>query len=95
MDPGVRRDDGGGCSIELRVVSGDMIDGTTIVLLLERRDPDAVAARKDHGELPTIGEFAVAVAEATTGTAESGHTVYVGGADYLDAEGLPPITAGP
>ncbi|MEV6275908.1 SDR family oxidoreductase [Nocardia sp. NPDC051832] len=81
--------------IELRVVSGDMIDGTTIVLLLERRDPDAVAARKDHGDLPTIEQFAVAVAEATTGTAESGHTVYVGGADYLDAEVLPPVSAGP
>ncbi|MEV0246026.1 SDR family oxidoreductase [Nocardia sp. NPDC050712] len=75
--------------IDLVVVSGDMIDGTTIVLLLERRDPEAVAARKEHGELPTIREFATAVAQATGETVESGHTVYVGGVDYLDAEGLP------
>ncbi|MGW0247127.1 SDR family oxidoreductase [Nocardia goodfellowii] len=81
--------------ITLRVVSGDMIDGTTIVLLLQRRDPGAVAARKHHGDLPTVAEFAAAVAEAATGTAESGHTDYVGGADYLDAEGLPPVAAGP
>jgi NAD(P)-dependent dehydrogenase (short-subunit alcohol dehydrogenase family) len=32
--------------IALVVVSGDMIDGTVTVRLLERRDPDAVAARR-------------------------------------------------
>ncbi|WP_280255998.1 SDR family oxidoreductase [Nocardia wallacei] len=65
------------------VVSGDMIDGTIIVRLLRRRDPAAVAARTEHGELPTVDEFATAVADATTTAAEPGHTVYVGGADYL------------
>ncbi|WP_405177426.1 SDR family oxidoreductase [Nocardia sp. NBC_01377] len=69
--------------VDLRVVSGDMIDGTIIVRLLERRNPDAVSARKEHGELPTVAEFAAAVAAATEGVAESGHTVYVGGPDYL------------
>ncbi|MEV0712443.1 SDR family oxidoreductase [Nocardia aurea] len=69
--------------VDLRVVSGDMIDGTIIVRLLERRNPDAVSARKEHGELPTVAEFAAAVAAATRCVAESGHTVYVGGPDYL------------
>ncbi|MBH0775344.1 SDR family oxidoreductase [Nocardia sp. NEAU-351] len=69
--------------IELRVVSGDMIEGTIIVTLLERRNPDAVSARKSHGELPTVAEFAGAVAAATRATGVSGGTVYVGGADYL------------
>ncbi|WP_405496610.1 SDR family oxidoreductase [Nocardia sp. NBC_00511] len=67
------------------VVSGDMIDGTIIVRLLERRDPDAVTARRDHGELPTVEEFATAVADATTVAAALGDTVYVGGRDYVAA----------
>ncbi|WP_438944077.1 SDR family oxidoreductase [Nocardia blacklockiae] len=65
------------------VVSGDMIDGTIIVRLLQRRDPAAVAARTEHGELPTVEEFAAAVADAADAPAVPGHTVYVGGADYL------------
>ncbi|MFI6210828.1 SDR family oxidoreductase [Nocardia brasiliensis] len=69
--------------IPLHIVSGDMIDGTIIVQLLERRNPDAVSARREQAPLPTVAEFATAVAEATTSTAESGHTTYVGGPDYL------------
>ncbi len=69
--------------ITLTVVSGDMIDGTIIVRLLERRNPDAVTTRRDHGPLPTIEEFATAIADATTAPTESGHTVYIGGNDYL------------
>ncbi|MFC9896132.1 SDR family oxidoreductase [Nocardia sp. NPDC127579] len=75
--------------IDLVVVSGDMIDGTTIVVLLERRDPEAVALRRRVGELPTVAQFATAVADAADSAGESGRTVYVGGADYVDAEGLP------
>ncbi|MFE6861371.1 SDR family oxidoreductase [Nocardia sp. NPDC057668] len=67
------------------VVSGDMIDGTIIVRLLERRDPDAVTARRDHGALPTVEEFATAVADATVATTPPGHTHYVGGADFHPA----------
>ncbi|MBF6128477.1 SDR family oxidoreductase [Nocardia brasiliensis] len=70
-------------NIPLHIVSGDMIDGTIIVQLLERRNPDAVSARREQAPLPTVAEFAAAVAEATTSTAESGHTTYVGGPDYL------------
>lgn len=67
--------------ITLTVVSGDMIDGTIIVRLLERRDPDAVAARRIHGNLPTVEEFASAIVTASDGTAQNG-TIYVGGQDY-------------
>ncbi|MFI6363749.1 SDR family oxidoreductase [Nocardia sp. NPDC050630] len=75
--------------IGLNVVSGDMIDGTIIVRLLERRNPEAVSARRDHGALPTIEEFAAVVGEAASAAIESGRTLYVGGADYL-ADGLTP-----
>ncbi|WP_072803479.1 SDR family oxidoreductase [Rhodococcoides yunnanense] len=69
--------------VDLTVVSGDMIDGTIIVRLLERRDPDAVSSRRERGALPTIDEFARVVAEASTAPVEPGQTFYVGGADYL------------
>ncbi|KXO99586.1 SDR family oxidoreductase [Tsukamurella pseudospumae] len=69
--------------LDLRVVSGDMIDGTIVVRLLERRDPAAVQARRAHGPLPTIDEFAAAIADAVESEAPSGGTTYVGGADYL------------
>ncbi len=78
--------------IGLNVVSGDMIDGTIIVRLLERRNPEAVSARRDHGALPTIEEFAAVVGEAASAAGESGRTFYVGGQDYLAdgvAEGVP------
>ncbi|MFJ4657283.1 SDR family oxidoreductase [Nocardia sp. NPDC088792] len=65
------------------VVSGDMIDGTIIVRLLERRNPDAVTTRREQGALPTVEEFAAAVADAATIDADCGHTIYVGGADFL------------
>jgi 3-oxoacyl-[acyl-carrier protein] reductase len=69
--------------IGFTVVSGDMIDGTIIVRLLRRRDPDAVTARTRHGALPTVEEFATAVADATASDHTPGHTIYIGGADYL------------
>ncbi|WP_137872993.1 SDR family oxidoreductase [Rhodococcus sp. Q] len=71
--------------VTLTVVSGDMIDGTIIVRLLERRNPGAVAARRGHGSLPTVEEFARAIVDATVTDAATGHTVYVGGSDYLAA----------
>lgn len=68
--------------VRLTVVSGDMIDGTIIVRLLQRRDPDAVAARRTHGTLPTVHEFSGAIVSAVTMPSPPG-IVYVGGADYL------------
>lgn len=70
--------------IGISVVSGDMIDGTIIVRLLQRRDAAAVQARRESaGRLPTVDEFAQAIAAATRSDATDGDTVYVGGADYL------------
>ena len=69
--------------IGFTVISGDMIEGTMIVRLLRRRDPRAVDARTAQGQLPTVEQFATAVADATATPTEPGHTVYVGGADYL------------
>lgn len=77
-----RFDDAG---VSFVVVSGDMIEGTIIVRLLARRDPDAVWARQIHGTLPTIGEFASAIVDAAVEPVTSGDTVYVGGADYVAA----------
>lgn len=68
--------------IHFTIVSGDMIDGTIIVRLLERRDPEAVDTRRAHAPLPTVDEFAAAIAQAATAPNPSG-IVYVGGADYL------------
>jgi NAD(P)-dependent dehydrogenase (short-subunit alcohol dehydrogenase family) len=68
--------------VHLTVVSGDMIDGTIIVRLLERRDPEAVDSRRTHAPLPTVEQFAGAIVTAAT-TASPAGIVYVGGADYL------------
>jgi 3-oxoacyl-[acyl-carrier protein] reductase len=66
------------------VVSGDMIEGSTMVRLFERRDPEAVAARRDaSGGLPTAAQFASAIVSAADEPHENGDTVYVGGPDYL------------
>ncbi|OBG83435.1 short-chain dehydrogenase [Mycobacterium sp. E802] len=69
--------------IKLVVVSGDMIEGTIIVRLLERRNPAAVISRRAAADgLPTINEFAYAVARAVDDPSPS-ETIYVGGHDYL------------
>jgi 3-oxoacyl-[acyl-carrier protein] reductase len=66
------------------VVTGDMIEGSTMVRLFERRDPEAVAARRLAGDgLPTAMEFAGAIVRATDEPHQNGDTIYVGGADYL------------
>ncbi|MCK2244744.1 MULTISPECIES: SDR family oxidoreductase [unclassified Crossiella] len=70
--------------ISLVVVSGDMIEGTITPTLLERANPGAIEARRaEAGALPTIAEFAGEVVAAASAAVPSGHTVYVGGADYL------------
>ena len=51
--------------IDLIVVSGDMIEGTITVLLLDRAHPGIVdARRKQIRQIPTLSEFATAVAAA-------------------------------
>jgi NAD(P)-dependent dehydrogenase (short-subunit alcohol dehydrogenase family) len=70
--------------VGLVVVSGDMIEGTITLTLLERARPGIIAARRTQvGGLPTIAEFAAEVVAAVSAPVESGHTVYVGGEDYL------------
>lgn len=79
--------------VSLTVVSGDMIDGTIIVRLLQRRDPHAVEVRRAHGPLPTLDEFAAAIAAAALGQAsDEEDTIYVGGHDYLCLTNNAPTT---
>lgn len=76
--------------ISVVVVSGDMIEGTITVKLLDRAEPGVVEARREQaGRLPSVEEFAAEVARAATAPFESGHTVYVGGTDYLDRAETP------
>ncbi|MHB8246337.1 MAG: SDR family oxidoreductase [Acidimicrobiales bacterium] len=72
--------------VDLVVVSGDMIEGTITVRLLDRANPGVVDARREQvGDIPTVAEFAAALAGAAVEPLPTGHTVYVGGEDYLDA----------
>ncbi len=70
--------------VTLVVVSGDMLEGSTMVRLFERRDPDAIARRRQaSGGLPTAEEFASAIVRATHEPHRSGDTIYLGGSDYF------------
>ncbi|MCG7593139.1 SDR family oxidoreductase [Mycobacterium sp. PSTR-4-N] len=60
------------------VVSGDLLEGSVALRLLQRADPDAVAARRAAGPLPTVAEFADAVVAAIDAPPTSGETIYVG-----------------
>ncbi|GFG50076.1 SDR family oxidoreductase [Mycolicibacterium agri] len=66
------------------VVSGDMIEDSIMVRLFDRRDPQAVSARRDaSGGLPTAEQFARAIVESVDEPHRTGDTVYVGGPDYF------------
>ncbi|MCQ1986855.1 SDR family oxidoreductase [Arthrobacter sp. zg-Y844] len=72
--------------ISLVVVSGDMIEGTVTATLLDRANPGAIEARREEaGRLYSVQEFGAEVARMATADVPSGHTEYVGGADYLAA----------
>lgn len=74
--------------ISLVVVSGDMIEGTVTATLLDRANPGAIEARREEaGKLYSVEEFGAEVARMATADVPSGHTEYVGGADYLGAAG--------
>jgi NAD(P)-dependent dehydrogenase (short-subunit alcohol dehydrogenase family) len=75
--------------VGLSVVSGDMVDDTIIVRLLERRDSDAVHDRRAHGPLPTIKEFATAIADEAEASTITARTVFIGGSDYLQTTTAP------
>lgn len=69
--------------VGLSVVSGDMIEGTIIVRLLERRAPSAVGSRRQAVGLPSVEDFAEAIANEAVRSDLSPRTLFVGGSDYL------------
>lgn len=69
--------------VMLVVVSGDLVEGTITARLLENSRPGITEHRRSRaGALPSVGDFALAVAGALSAPHRSGDTVYVGGADY-------------
>jgi 3-oxoacyl-[acyl-carrier protein] reductase len=68
--------------IYFTVVSGDMIDGTIIVRLLQGHGPGAEDPHRSHTPLPTIDEFATAIAGAARSPYHPG-IVYVGGSHHV------------
>ncbi|EFV13713.2 SDR family oxidoreductase [Segniliparus rugosus] len=70
--------------VSLAVVTGDMIEGTTMVMLLARRKPEEVEARKAAaGGLPNVEEFAAEIVAEAEAAVPNGHTRYVGGSDWV------------
>jgi NAD(P)-dependent dehydrogenase (short-subunit alcohol dehydrogenase family) len=68
--------------IHLVVVSADMIEGTITPRLLERMDRGTTQARREQvGALPTIDEFARAIADAASVPEPTDATVFVGNTD--------------
>jgi NAD(P)-dependent dehydrogenase (short-subunit alcohol dehydrogenase family) len=68
--------------IALVVVSGDMIEGTITPKLLERMNRDLTRSRRAQaGPLPTVDEFARAIADAATDPKPSDTTIFVGNTD--------------
>ena len=64
------------------IVSGDAIEGTITPRLLKRARPGLMTDRLAH-ELPTIAEFAEAIAGAAADPdLPTGHTLFVGFTDY-------------
>lgn len=70
--------------ISLVVVSGDLIEGSITPRLMERQAPGLIDARRDEaGGLPTVEEFAEAIADAAVDDAlATGDTVFVGSTEW-------------
>jgi NAD(P)-dependent dehydrogenase (short-subunit alcohol dehydrogenase family) len=65
--------------IDFVVVSGDMIEGTITVKLLERREPGVLdSRRRDIGRLYSVEEFATEIVTASTAPIPTDHTHLVG-----------------
>ena len=65
--------------VALAVVSADMIEGTITPRLLDRMNRGLTESRRDEaGSLPTIDEFARAIADAVTDAEPSQATIFVG-----------------
>ncbi len=70
--------------VELVVVSGDLLEGSVMVRLLERADRAGVAARRAARPLPTVEAFAAAIVAAVDTPPPDGTTLCVGGYGYGD-----------
>ena len=70
--------------IALVVVSGDLIEGSITPRLMERQSPGLIAARREEaGNLPTVEEFAEAIADAAIDeNLATGDTVFVGSTEW-------------
>jgi NAD(P)-dependent dehydrogenase (short-subunit alcohol dehydrogenase family) len=70
--------------ISLVVVSGDLIEGSITPRLMERQAPGLIEARRDEaGGLPTVEEFAEAIAGAAVDDSlATGDTVFVGSTEW-------------
>jgi 3-oxoacyl-[acyl-carrier protein] reductase len=74
-----RRDEFSRLGIALSIVSGDMIEGTITPRLLERMDRGVMQSRREQaGALPTVDEFAEAIANAASMPQSSNDTIFVG-----------------
>lgn len=69
--------------VSLVVVSGDLIDGTITPKLLNRLRPGVIDERRlEAGWLPTMEDFARAIANAAGSDHASGTTIYVGNTEW-------------
>ena len=70
--------------ISLVIVSGDLIEGTITPKLMERAQPGFInERRKQAGSLPTVADFASAIADACQNfSLDSGETIFVGNTEW-------------
>jgi 3-oxoacyl-[acyl-carrier protein] reductase len=70
--------------ISLVVVSGDLIEGTITPRLMERAQPGFINERREQaGTLPTVADFANAIADACGNSSlSSGETIFVGNTEW-------------
>jgi 3-oxoacyl-[acyl-carrier protein] reductase len=70
--------------ISLVVVSGDLIEGTITPKLMERAQPGFINERREQaGSLPTVADFANAIADACNNPSlSSGETIFVGSTEW-------------
>lgn len=70
--------------VSLVVVSGDLIEGSITPRLMERQSPGLIEARREEaGNLPTVEEFAEAIADAAIDeNLGTGETVFVGSTEW-------------
>jgi 3-oxoacyl-[acyl-carrier protein] reductase len=70
--------------ISLVVVSGDLIEGTITPKLMERAQPGFINERREQaGSLPTVADFANAIADVCGNSSlSSGETIFVGNTEW-------------